>query len=228
MGLGGYCTIETPTAALAGEPIKQGLIWVCGSEPLSLMPSDGKKGRSRMESMTPNPYAPRRVFPAKAWLEKRRAEATPPSASTARPTPQPAAPNIAQMPPGDILDLALLVSCLAQRQQGWLFAQLQPLVASPRFQRHAPRLVRRLRASIPPLDTPQGRLGWLRARLLSELADGLAVAITPLWQMSRPARNRSLIASAEALGQLVEALGHEPGADPTGQELQRALDRLPC
>lgn len=158
------------------------------------------------------PVFPSRPFPAKEWLKKRAA------ASSAATPPQVAAPA----PSNELLDLAMLASCLPKRLYSWLVIQLQPLAA--RYQ--PPRQRRGQRVVTPPPDPRQNRLGWLRARLLSELAGGLAIIATPHWQMGRPARNRALVAHAEAVEQLMDTLGRQPGADPPEQELERALARL--
>ena len=163
------------------------------------------------------PRFPSRPFPAKEWLKKRAA-----ASSAATPPPQAAAP----VPSDEMLDLALLASCLPKRLYGWLIVQAQPLAVH-----YQPPRQRRGKAGAPGaaqslLDPRQTRLGWLRARLGSELAGGLAITATPLWQLNRPVRNRALVAHAEAIGQLMDALGRQPGADPPEQELARALAGL--
>jgi hypothetical protein len=68
--------------------------------------------------------------------------------------------------------------------------------------------------------------GWLRRRLGEELASGLALLATPLSRLSRPLRNRALVAHAEAIGQLAGEVSRRPGALPLEQELARARARL--
>jgi hypothetical protein len=69
-------------------------------------------------------------------------------------------------------------------------------------------------------------VGWRRKRLAAELASGLALLGTPPSQMSRPLRNRALVAHAEAIGQLAQEVSRQPGALPLEQELARALAHL--
>lgn len=163
-----------------------------------------------------NPYAPQRPNPASEWLKQRAAAA---SAAASVPPPPPVLS-------GELLDLSLLVSCLSDRQQCWLIARLQPLIARRRFPRQKRAWTARWRAPFLLLASPQSRLRHLRARLRDELAAGLLIAATPLSRLSRPARNRALIERAEAIGQVAEVLRRQPGAAPLEQELQHALARL--
>jgi hypothetical protein len=163
-----------------------------------------------------NPYAPVRPNPAREWLKKRAAAA---SAAASVPPPPPVLS-------GELLDLSLLVSCLSDRQQCWLIARLQPLIAQRCLPRQKPRWIIPLCARFPLFASPRSRLIYLRARLCDELAAGLLIAATPLSRLSRPARNRALIERAEAIGRLAESLRDQPDAAPLEQELQRALARL--
>ncbi len=164
---------------------------------------------------------PTRPNPASAWLKRHQAALSP-----ATPPPQASAP--AATPPSllplaeEQLDLALLLSCLPSRQQVWLANRIPPLAAQwPSSHRKE-----RWSASLPLASLYQGRLMWLRARLFNELAGGIFILGTPLWQMSRAARNRALVAHAEALGQVMEALSRQAGAEPPEREFERVLARL--
>src|SRR5579883_1468000 len=109
-------------------------------------------------------------------------------------------------PSGKTLDLALLLSCLPERYYRWLM--------------DAPR------AGFPPLLFRRRRLHWLRMRLVAELAFGLSITATPLWQLNRPRRSQILMERAGIIRQLVETLRCCPGADALEQEIGRALARL--
>ena len=127
---------------------------------------------------------------------------------------------------GETFDLLLLVSCLPAWLHNWLIAALQPLAARYAPQRQTDGVAALLRANVLLPNDGQDRAGWLRRKLCAELAGGLSLAATPPGQLSRPARNRALMARAEAIGQVAEELRRRPGAAPLEQELARALAEL--
>ena len=126
----------------------------------------------------------------------------------------------------ETFDLLLLVSCLPERLHSWLIAQLQALVAQHAAQHQAGGVAAALRDSFVLRGRQERRPDWLRTRLCAELAGGLSIVTTPPAHLSRPARNRALVARAEAIGQVAEELRRRPGAAPLEQELAWALGRL--
>ena len=189
---------------------------------------------------------PSRRCPASVWLENRRASvasASPPAAASAQAdaAKPPASSGAVPLLSDETLDLALLISCLPKAQHGWLMAAL-PHPSRLESRRYAPpRPVGKPAIHLqpqphPPVSQPAGRpspgspleglrdrLGWLRTRLRDELAAGLSIAATPLWQMGRARRNQALVVRGETIGRLAEALGGCPGSEPLEQELERAL-----
>src|SRR5579885_1946416 len=157
---------------------------------------------------------PLRPNPAREWLEKKRKQDGSPAA-----TPPPA-------PSGKTLDLALLLSCLPERYYRWLMAALPPFAAKTPPLHPLRGLADAPRAGFPPLLFRRRRLHWLRMRLVAELAFGLSITATPLWQLNRPRRSQALMERAAIIWQLVETLRCCPGADAPEQELERALARL--
>jgi hypothetical protein len=206
-----------------------------------------------------NPSAPKRIFPALAWLRQRRAVPAPAGQETSG-TPRPGTaspsnslstsgegrgeasrhpaslfaasqppPQAQQKPPrlslalsSEQLDLTLLVSCLPDWLHYWLVAQLQILLAHYRAQPQPDNMADLLRA-YPSFAPPQDRLSQLRAELLSALLIGLATAAAPLDRVSRPTRNRALVAQAERVASVAGQLARRRDAEPLDRELYRAL-----
>ncbi len=144
-------------------------------------------------------------------------------------TPPPPPPQAQQKPPrlslalsSEQLDLTLLVSCLPDWLHYWLVAQLQILLAHYRAQPQPDNMADLLRA-YPSFAPPQDRLSQLRAELLSALLIGLATAAAPLERVSRPTRNRALVAQAERVASVAGQLARRRDAEPLDRELFRAL-----
>ncbi len=144
-------------------------------------------------------------------------------------TPPQPPPQAQQKPPrlslalsSEQLDLTLLVSCLPEWLHYWLVAQLQILLAHYRAQLQHDSPADLLRA-YPALDPRQDRLSELRAELLSALLIGLATATAPLDRVSRPTRNRALVAQAERVASMAGQLARRRDAEPLDRESYRAL-----
>ncbi len=185
-----------------------------------------------------------RPFPTKRWFQHHHtvplpaAPYTPPGTAARRgPSSAPAshrAGAVGKAPsPGafpalseEALDLALLVSCLPPWVRDWLAGQVQALAAQRARHRPPGGVAAILRVHLLLPGEQQDPVEWRRRRLCEEVASGLALLGTPLSQMSRPLRNRALVAHAEAIGQLAQEVSRCPGALPLEQELARALARL--
>ncbi len=144
------------------------------------------------------------------------AASQPPSQASQRP------PRLSLALSSEQLDLTLLVSCLPDWLHYWLVAQLQLLLAYYRAQPQPDSPADLLRA-YPSSAPPQDRLSQLRAELLSALLIGLATAAAPLERVSRPTRNRALVAQAERVASVAGQLARRRDAEPLDRELFRAL-----
>src|SRR5579885_2681902 len=95
MGLGRYCTIETPTAALAAKPIRHGLIRVERSEPLPFLCSQTARKAGLTWQPLPHPSAASLPSPGSASraqpppLPVGKPALRPPLAPPHPPTPSP-------------------------------------------------------------------------------------------------------------------------------------------
>jgi hypothetical protein len=192
-----------------------------------------------------------RPFPARQWLIRQKTVPLPaapqPAASPSAPAstkagaPGKAAPAgavpLPPLPPlsgrgaiptlsEEALDLLLLVSCLPRGVRDGLASQVQALAAQRGRRRPPGGVAAILRVHLLLPGEQQDPVGWRRRRLAAEVASGLALLKTPLSQMSRPLRNRALVAHAEAIGQLAQELSQCPGALPLEQELAWALASL--
>ncbi len=138
------------------------------------------------------------------------------------------APSVGAIPTlsEEALDLLLLVSCLPRGVREWLASQVQALAAQRARRRPPGGVAAILRVHLLLPGEQQDPVGWRRRRLAAEVASGLALLGAPPSQMSRPLRNRALVAHAEAIGQLAQELSQCPGALPLEQELAWALAHL--
>ncbi len=169
-----------------------------------------------------DPWSPPRLFPVHRWQRHRFAFRGSVPPSTPRPQPLDAEQRRE-------VELLLLVSLLPRALQASFFSTLRW-----EAKRRAPWGQDRCKTGSPllaqrrfPTPTLLGSgANWLRAMLVSECEIGLTTIQTPLAWLSRPARNHALALRAARLGQLAEALGRCPKAEPLPQEAERALAAL--